>query len=77
MFIPKKISNLQKLKNNLLINEMGNGIYKREVNVISFKDPLSDLKKILATENPLKLIKNALDFTLIAFFVLKISEFLF
>ena len=46
-----------------------------EVN--DFKDALSDLRQFLATESPLKMMKNAFYFTLKALFVLKIFKFLF
>ena len=41
-----------------------------------FKDALSGLRQFLATESPLKLMKNAFYFTLKALFVLKIVKFL-
>ena len=45
--------------------------------VKDFKDALSDLRQFLATESPLKMMKNAFYFTLKALFVLKIFKFLF
>ena len=42
----------------------------------NFKDVLSGLKQFLATESPLKVMKNAFYFTLKALFVLKIYKFL-
>ena len=42
----------------------------------NIKDALSGLIQFLATESPLKLMKNAFYFTLEALFVLKISKFL-
>ena len=43
---------------------------------VSFKGALSCLRQILATESLLKMMKNAFNFTLKAFFVLKIFNFL-
>ena len=40
------------------------------------KDALEGLRQFLATEGPLKMIKNVFYFTLKALFVLKISNFL-
>ena len=40
------------------------------------KGSLSDLELFLATENPLKMIKNAFNFTLKALLVIKIFKFL-
>ena len=42
----------------------------------SFKDALSALRQLLATESPLKMIKNAYYFTSKALFVLKIFKVL-
>ena len=42
---------------------------------VHLKGPLSCLKKFLATEGPLKMVKNAFCFTLKALFVLKIFKF--
>ena len=44
--------------------------------IFNFKDALSGLKQFLATESPLKVMKNAFYFTLKALFVLKIYKFL-
>ena len=41
-----------------------------------FKGALSGLRQLLATESPLKTIKNVVYFTLKALFVLKIFKFL-
>ena len=41
-----------------------------------FKGALSGLRQFLATENPLKTVKNAFHFTSKALFVLKIFNFL-
>ena len=41
-----------------------------------YKEALSDLRKILAAENPLIVMKNAFYFILAALFVLKIFKFL-
>ena len=41
-----------------------------------FKGALSGLRQLLATESPLKMMKNAFYFTLKALFVLKIFKFL-
>ena len=43
---------------------------------LNFKGALSDLKQLLAIENPLKMIKNDFYFTSKALFVLKIFKFL-
>ena len=43
---------------------------------VNFEDALSDLRTLLATESPLKMMKNAFYFTLKALFVLKIFKFL-
>ena len=40
------------------------------------KDTLSGLRKLLATESPLKMMENVFYFTLKAIFVLKIIKFL-
>ena len=40
------------------------------------KGSLSDLELFLATENPLKMIKNAFNFTLKALLAIKIFKFL-
>ena len=42
----------------------------------SIKGPLSGLRQFLATESPLKMMKNAFYFTSKALFVLKIFKFL-
>ena len=42
-----------------------------------FKGALSGLRQFLATENPLKMMKNAFYFTLKALYVLKVFTFLF
>ena len=41
------------------------------------KDALPDLRQFLATESPLKMMKNVLYFTLKALFALSIFQFLF
>ena len=41
-----------------------------------FKGALSGLRQFLATENPLKMMKDAFYFILKAFFVLKVFKFL-
>ena len=41
-----------------------------------FKDALSDPRQFMATESPLKVMKNAFYFTLKALFVLKIFKYL-
>ena len=43
---------------------------------MTFKDVLSGLRQVLATESPLKMMKNALFFTSQALFVLKTFTFL-
>ena len=43
---------------------------------IGFKGALSDLRKFLAIESPLKMMKNAFYFTLKALFLLKLFTFL-
>ena len=40
------------------------------------KDALSSLRQVLATESPLKMMKNALYFTLKALSVVKVFKFL-
>ena len=42
----------------------------------NIKDALSSLRQFLATESPLKLMKNTFYFTLKTLFVLKIFKFL-
>ena len=42
---------------------------------VTFKGALSDLRQLLATKSPLKMMKKALYFTLKALFVLKIFKF--
>ena len=44
--------------------------------MMSIKDTLSGLKQFLATESPLKLMKNALYFTSRYLFVVKIFKFM-
>ena len=44
---------------------------------INIKGALSGLRQLLATESPLKIIKNAFYITLKALLVLKIFKFLF
>ena len=44
--------------------------------IVKIKGALSGLRQFLATESPLKMMKNAFYFTLKAFFVLKIFTFL-
>ena len=44
---------------------------------IGFKGTLAGLRSFLATENPLKMMKNAFYFTSKALFLLKIFKFLF
>ena len=43
---------------------------------IDLRGALSDLRRFLATERPLKMMKNAFYFTSKAFFILKILKFL-
>ena len=45
-------------------------------NNVILKGPLSGLRQLLATESPLKMMKNAFYFTSKALFVLKIFKFL-
>ena len=45
-------------------------------NLFLIKGTLSGLRQFLATESPLKMIKNAFNFTLKTLFVLKIFKFL-
>ena len=45
-------------------------------NALIFKVALSGLRQFLATESPLKMMKNDFYFTSKAFFVLKIFKFL-
>ena len=44
---------------------------------VVFKSTLSGLRQILATESPLKVMKNALYFTSEALFILNIYVFIF
>ena len=48
----------------------------RAIDCWPFKDALSGLRPLLATESPLKIMKNAFNFTLKALFFLKIYNFL-
>ena len=48
-----------------------------ETSIFQFKGVLASLRQFLATENPLKLMKNVFYFTLKSLFVLKIFKFLF
>ena len=43
---------------------------------VAFKGTLSGLRQFLATESPLKMMKNAFYFTSKALFILKIFKFL-
>ena len=43
---------------------------------VAFKGTLSGLRQFLATESPLKMMKNAFYFTSEALFILKIFKFL-
>ena len=47
-----------------------------EVSIHKFKGALSDLRKFLAIESPLKMMKNAFYFTSKALFVLNVFKFL-
>ena len=60
---------LQNTSRRLLLE----GVLRHQINV--FKGALSDLRQFLATENPLKVIANAVYFTLEVFFVLKLFNF--
>ena len=44
--------------------------------IVRLKGTLSSLRQVLATESPLKMMKNALYFTLTVLFVLKMFKFL-
>ena len=48
----------------------------RNSDSLVFKSALSGLRHFLATENPLKVMKNVFYFTSKAFFILKIFKFL-
>ena len=52
-------------------------LYQHAKNHKTFKYTLSGLRQFLATESPLKLMKNAFHLISKALFVLKIFEFLF
>ena len=54
-----------------LVNNLDEGIHK-----IKFKGALSGLRQFLATESPLKMMKNVFYFISKALFVLKIFKFL-
>ena len=49
---------------------------KNQKDSINFKGALSGLRQFLATESPLKMMKNAVYFTSKALFVLKIFNFI-
>ena len=49
----------------------------RFVAKVTFKDALSGLRQFLATESPLKMMKNAFYFTLKTLFVLALKIFKF
>ena len=60
-----------------LLTTTGSYLGNKEIsNVNQFKGALSGLRQFLATENPLKMMKNAFYFALKALFVLKIFKFL-
>ena len=52
------------------------GSSRRALKNQNFKGALAGLRQFLATENPLKIMENAFNFTLKAFFVLKVFKFL-
>ena len=62
---------MRKEINRLLSKGMSN-IYLK----VTIKGALYGLRQLLATERPLKILKNAFYFTLKALFVLKIFKFL-
>ena len=51
-------------------------LFSNTVSVMQIKGTLSGLGQFLATENPLKMMKNSFYFTLKAFFILKVFQFL-
>ena len=51
-------------------------LFSNTVSVIQIKGTLSGLDQFLATENPLKMMKNSFYFTLKAFLILKVFQFL-
>ena len=51
------------------------GLHYPTLKWFSLKGALSGLRQFLATEIPLKMMKNAFNFTSKAFFVLKIFKF--
>ena len=52
-------------------------MFSSKIFIIDIKDAISGLRQLLATERPLKAMKNAFYFTLRALFLLKIFKFLF
>ena len=63
---------------NLVLTARFSNIFRTNILLaeIWLKGALSDLRQILTTESPLKMMKNAFYFTSKAFFVLKIFKFL-
>ena len=59
------------------ITSMHLGFQERKQVVVFIKGALSDLRQFLATESPLKRMKNAFYFTLKALLALKIFKFFF
>ena len=68
--LPQHSANHQKIASISFLNKKGDVIEKY------IKGALSGLRQHLAYESPLKIMKNAFYFTLKAFFVLKIFNFL-
>ena len=65
------------LNNNSFINYSTIILFSQKSSIIfsPFKGALSGLRQLLATEGPLKMMKNASYFTLKALFILKIFKF--
>ena len=60
----------------VILPRMATKNYQSKKYYFSFKGAFSGLRQFLATENPLKVIKNAFYITLKAFFIFKIFKFL-
>ena len=61
---------------NQVVGFYWQNVWKTHVEEWNFKGALSGLRKFLAIESPLKMMKNAFHFTLKSLFVLKIFKFL-
>ena len=72
LYFPENLNIILLIAFTAFINSTHNERYFRS----KIKGALLGLKHFLATENPLKMMKNAFYFTLKALFVLKIFKFL-